>query len=658
MATYYVRINGSDTNSGLTAALAWRTVSKALGSSGIASGDTLYIGAGKYKETITVNMTSAVAETLIIGDFNGLYTGDPGRVIITAHLGGDFVSSTAAQSLLVLNGRNFLTFRNICFIGSSVSPSIVNATTTTSTNIKYIKCSFEATATSNRAVISQTVAFGIVANWLIDSCVFFSSCQQSSTGAIDVTLTTGAGSDWDSNIVINNCLFHANGGSVLRVTSSGTAAQEGGGVIMKNCTILGGATAISTTTTRVGGSTFAFPVIIKNCLIFHSTGTVVFTGGELGALVENYNCIYGGLSLRTNVATGRQTKAIYAGTIEVGYEYLLGNMANQMFIPKIDSVLNSFGNKTDATPQDILSNARNAGANIILYDKNVTSATPGGSITDLSSSYGTGVLYNNVVKIISGLGAEQTKTIRANSATVISGDGQWITTPDSTSKYIIYSNPLSVTSIATSGFTSGNATRVIDIYAAWQNNIWEGFTCAIISGSGSGSSFVISGNSATIISGFSATSFPPSTGSTYHIYWGSGSAASGINYIHGAPGCFSRGNTALKSTGIFDTSPSSIRISGPGSHNFYIPVDATPTTFSVKSYYDSFYSGIRPQMLIYGAAHLGVSDNTGTNSAAPDFWTGISLTFTPSGKGVVTVLLRSNATGAGGSAYFDDLVST
>ena len=48
MATYYVRINGNDANNGTSAATAWRTWKKALGSTGISSGDTLYIGAASY----------------------------------------------------------------------------------------------------------------------------------------------------------------------------------------------------------------------------------------------------------------------------------------------------------------------------------------------------------------------------------------------------------------------------------------------------------------------------------------------------------------------------------------------------------------------------------------------------------------------------------
>ena len=49
MATYYVSAqNGNDTNDGLSAANAWVTIGKAVGE--VAAGDTVYIGAGIYRE--------------------------------------------------------------------------------------------------------------------------------------------------------------------------------------------------------------------------------------------------------------------------------------------------------------------------------------------------------------------------------------------------------------------------------------------------------------------------------------------------------------------------------------------------------------------------------------------------------------------------------
>src|SRR5688572_29890318 len=115
MTTYYVRKSGSDSNAGTSPAAAWLTIGKALGASGISSGDTLYIGSGVYREMITVNMTNPVAETFIVGDIDGSRTGDaPGEIRITNYLTNDSTAPTD-QSLLVLNGRDYLTFQYITF---------------------------------------------------------------------------------------------------------------------------------------------------------------------------------------------------------------------------------------------------------------------------------------------------------------------------------------------------------------------------------------------------------------------------------------------------------------------------------------------------------------------------------------------------------------
>ena len=67
MAIYYVRNDGNDTNTGTgtQTTQAWKTLTKALGASGITGGDTLYIAPGVYREIVTLGFTSTASTTYI-----------------------------------------------------------------------------------------------------------------------------------------------------------------------------------------------------------------------------------------------------------------------------------------------------------------------------------------------------------------------------------------------------------------------------------------------------------------------------------------------------------------------------------------------------------------------------------------------------------------
>ena len=66
MATYYVSTTGSNSNNGLSQSAPWLTVAYALGAtSGFASGDTLWIKPGVYRETVTVGITNPTAAHIL-----------------------------------------------------------------------------------------------------------------------------------------------------------------------------------------------------------------------------------------------------------------------------------------------------------------------------------------------------------------------------------------------------------------------------------------------------------------------------------------------------------------------------------------------------------------------------------------------------------------
>lgn len=110
-SVYYVRISGNDANDGLSPATAFRTISKAA--SVMQAGDTVYVGAGTYNETITPPASGVSGRPIsYIADVTGAYTGDSGTVILDGQnsLCYAFQLSTG-RSYLVIDGFEAINYR-------------------------------------------------------------------------------------------------------------------------------------------------------------------------------------------------------------------------------------------------------------------------------------------------------------------------------------------------------------------------------------------------------------------------------------------------------------------------------------------------------------------------------------------------------------------
>lgn len=584
-------------------------------------------------------MTSATAETKLIGDVDGVQTGDAGEVIWSAFLSGDF-AEPSVNNLVALSGRDFLTFRNISFVGGG--GTIILGTTASSTDIKIQNCSFiQGGATGTGTLIAITLASQVAGNWTIDGCVFIFN----SSNAISIVLTTGSsGADYDANIQITNCLFIGGGSAnVIFVNNSGTLTFEGGGVDVTNCTKIGGsAPLLLTNGTRLS---LTIPCTVQNCVIY-AGGSTALNAGESGAIVEDYNLIWASTP-RTNVAVGAHSvggsSAAYAPTFEYGQGRIVGRGLALFGSPAQSNTLGGF-HGTSPTSSDISELVRPCGS--VAFGTSGT-ATAGGAktLTDSGADWGASKFIGWTVKITGGTGSGQVKTISSHTATVLTVDGNWNTQPSTDSTYIIYRGAMASSGTA----TAGAATTMTDGNAAWGTNMWTGYTLAITGGTGSGQSKVVASNTGTVLTVASSWTTNPDSTSQYKLYRGTDEST-----VNNAVGCYERGNTWGKETGTVRTGSNAISQLGPGVQDFDIPVSAASTTVSVYVRWDSNYAGTKPQLKVLNGTECGVSDATDTATGSANTWEELSLNFTPTSAGVVTVRIQSNCTTPTGWAFADD----
>lgn len=344
MATYYVRPDGSNTNTGTGPATnqAWQTIQKALGATGIASGDTVYIAPGRYNEFITVGMTSATATTSIIGDvgasqFPGV---SAGVIRITSH-NSDSVNATGT-ALITATSKNYLYWQNIYF-------ETANNTNNAIASCRYWtfdRCAFVCAGLTGGGNFFTNAA-GVPLDLTITKCIF--NC------AYGVFVrTTRHTSVYDIGITISDCLCIGVNSSFqpfLYLDATGTGS-DGNGIKVYNCTLIGTGFFSSVTNTT-------HPMLINNVV---AIGTTTFFQGSNSSASTLTNCRYPNSAV-SNVTVVNSSST---GVLGVDFSYSLISSLSALAIgaPYTNSILLGAGATSGAPATDIYNRAWASGVDI------------------------------------------------------------------------------------------------------------------------------------------------------------------------------------------------------------------------------------------------------------------------------------------------------
>jgi hypothetical protein len=345
MAIYYVRLDGNDANigTGSTSYEAWRTIQKALGATGIGSGDTLYIAPGVYREAVTIGGTYSTT-TYITGDptssqFSGVAAGE---VRITGF--SSDASSTSIGTVITATSKNNLYWSNIFFQNQN---RVIDATT--STGWTFEKCYMQsiraigATA-ANGSTISMSTTAGTALGLTCTKCIFDSAFCFFLT-IPKHTATYDSGMTWTDCFfnVPNNIVYPA---AIYTFPGAGTVFPTGG--VVTNCTFIGGSTGVGTIVHEYGWNSTT-PFAVKNCL--HLGAGRFLNCATSGAMVETYNR-YPNATLTGVTASGTSSSGGIYGN-DLGYSTLVGLPSVYAYGSTFGSVNTGFGVSSAAPTTDM-----------------------------------------------------------------------------------------------------------------------------------------------------------------------------------------------------------------------------------------------------------------------------------------------------------------
>jgi hypothetical protein len=313
MATYYVRVDGSDANTGLgsSTSQAWQTISKALGATGIGSGDTLYIAPGTYRQgsAVVVGGTYS-AMTYVYGDPTGAqFTGVPaGLVRITTFTPAD-TSASSAVNAISITSKSFLTFANL-LIETGTGSGIAIATA--ADNLVVQDCVFTMQRGSAGQAGFSYVGGAVATGVTVQRCQFFGGHT-----SIVLQSTASALQNFRCFAYDNICEAYSTYGIVVGNPANPGSIVRGLNTVVANNVMIGGTNGFITGSGDDGGVT-----VRNNAVINATTGYASGISYALGITASNNLALSCGTNFSSFTSTSSRTAGVYG--FDIGEQFKFG----------------------------------------------------------------------------------------------------------------------------------------------------------------------------------------------------------------------------------------------------------------------------------------------------------------------------------------------